>query len=58
MLRFIMQHIGGIQSEIVKILSALTANPNAPDNDGRTPISYAAATYGHAEIVKILAPLR
>ena len=42
--------------EIVKILSPLTDNPNAPDDFGRTPIYY-AAKYGYIEIVKILAPL-
>ena len=31
--------------EIVKILSPLTDNPNAPDDFGRTPIYY-AAKYG------------
>ena len=43
-------------TEIVKILAPLTDNPNAPDENGRTPIHW-AAYYGHTEIVKILAPL-
>ena len=34
----------------------MTDNPNAPDNVGYTPI-YWAATNGHNEMVKILAPL-
>ena len=42
--------------EIVKILAALTDNPNAPNQWGDTPI-YWAAHNGHTEIVKILAPL-
>ena len=42
--------------EIVKILAPLTDNPNAPNNNGDTPI-YWAAQKGHTEIVKILAPL-
>ena len=33
----------------------MTANPNAPNKDGDTPIFWAAC-YGHTEIVKILAP--
>ena len=41
---------------MVKILAPLTDNPNAPRNDGKTPI-YWAAYKGHTEIVKILAPL-
>ena len=40
-------------TEILKILVPLTDNPNAPNNDGRTPI-YWAAFYDHTEIVKIL----
>ena len=43
-------------TEIVKILAPLTDNPNAPDENGRTPI-YFAAHKGHTEIVKILTPL-
>ena len=43
-------------TEIVKILAPLTDNPNAGDNDGKTPI-YWAAKNGRTEIVKILAPL-
>ena len=43
-------------TEIVKILSPLTDNPNAADEDGETPI-YRAACKGHTEIVKILVPL-
>ena len=42
--------------EIVKILAPLTANPNAPNNYGETPI-HKASWNGHTEIVKILAPL-
>ena len=41
------------RSEMVRILAHLTDNPNAPDENGRTPI-YLAASNGHAEIVKIL----
>ena len=43
--------------EIVRLVAPLTDNPNAPDNNGETPI-YWAACYGHTEIVKILTPLR
>ena len=43
-------------AKIVKFLAPLTDNPNAPDNDGWTPI-HQAANNGHTEIVKILAPL-
>ena len=43
-------------TEIVKILAPLTDNPNAEDENGRTPI-YLAACDGNTEIVKILAPL-
>ena len=42
--------------EIVKILAPLTVNPNAPENDGDTPI-HLAARLGHTEIVKFLVPL-
>ena len=42
--------------QIVKILAPLTDNPNAPDEEGTTPI-YWAACHGHTEIVKILAAL-
>ena len=42
--------------EMVKILAPLTDNPNAPDEDGDTPINWAAYK-GHTEMVKILAPL-
>ena len=42
-------------TEIVRILAPLTDNPNAPDEDGVTPI-HRAALKGHTEIVKILAP--
>ena len=41
------------RSEMVRILVHLIDNPNAPDENGRTPI-YLAASNGHAEIVKIL----
>ena len=34
----------------------MTDNPNAPDEDGKTPI-YVAAFNGNTEIVKILVPL-
>ena len=44
------------QSEVLKSLIPLTDNPNAPDNDGRTPIHW-AAFYGHTKIVKIFVPL-
>ena len=40
-------------TEIVKILAALTDNPNASDHYGTTPIQV-AANYGHTEIVKML----
>ena len=40
-------------TEIVKILAPLTDNPNAPNNDGRTPIDLATQN-GYTEIVKIL----
>ena len=43
-------------TEIVKILAPLTDNPNAPDEEGVTPIFWAACC-GNTEIVKILAPL-
>ena len=43
-------------TEIVKVLAPLADNPNAPKNDGETPI-YRAAYHGHTKIVKILAPL-
>ena len=42
--------------EIVTILAPLIDNPNAPDNDGFTPI-YRSSCNGHTEIIKILAPL-
>ena len=41
---------------IVKMLVCLTDNPNASDENGSTPI-YWAAMRGHIEIVKIMAPL-
>ena len=41
---------------MVKILAPLIDNPNVPNETGRTPI-YLAKYNGHAEIVKILAPL-
>ena len=43
-------------TEIVKILTPLSNNPNAPDYVGETPIFWAACN-GHKEIVKLLAPL-
>ena len=42
-------------TEILKILAPLTDNPNAPDENGRTPI-HNAAYWGHIEMVKILVP--
>ena len=45
-----------IECEIVKILAPLTDNPNASDEDGQTPM-YWAAHKGHTKIVKILTPL-
>ena len=42
-------------AEIVKIFAPLTDNPNAPNNNGYTPIIWAACN-GHTEIVTILAP--
>ena len=42
--------------EIVKILAPLVDNPNAPNENGDTPIHW-AAHHGHAEIVKILVHL-
>ena len=44
------------EKEIVKIFVSLVDNPNAPDENRRTPI-YWAAIRGNPEIVKILAPL-
>ena len=41
-------------TKIVKILAPLMNNPNAPNDDGETPIDWAAEN-GHTEIVKILA---
>merc|ERR1712062_292951 len=43
-------------ADIIRIMAPLTDNPNAPNNNGRTPI-YSAACYGFTEIVNILAPL-
>ena len=43
-------------TEIIKIIAHLTDNPNIPDEDGVTPIHWAACN-GHTEIVKILVPL-
>ena len=43
--------------EIVRLVAPLTDNPNAPNEDGSTPI-HRAAYNGHTEIVKILAPDR
>ena len=43
-------------TEIVRILAPLMDNPNAPDENGDTPI-HEAALNGHTEIVKILGPL-
>ena len=38
------------------MLAPFTDNPNAPENNGTTPI-HIAALHGHTEIVKILIPL-
>ena len=43
-------------TEKVKILAALTDNPNATDVDGVTPM-HKAAEFGFTDVVKILAPL-
>ena len=43
-------------TEVVNILAPLTDNPNAPDEDGKTPI-YWAALNGHTDIIKILTPM-
>ena len=43
-------------TKTITILATLVNNPNAPKNDGKTPI-HEAALRGHTEIVKILAPL-
>ena len=43
-------------NEFFKILAHLTDNPNAPDEDGITPIHWAAFN-GHIVIAKILVPL-
>ena len=43
-------------TEIIKIFAHLTDNPNAPDEDGITPIHWAAFN-GHIVIAKILVPL-
>ena len=42
--------------EIVKILTLLTDNANAPDERGNNPI-HVAAQHGHTEIIKFLVPL-
>ena len=42
--------------EIVRLVAPLTDNPNAPDNNGATPM-HLAAWNGYREIVKILVPL-
>ena len=42
---------------MVKILAPLTDNPNTPNDDGDTPISWAAYK-GYIEIVKILVSLK
>ena len=43
-------------SKIVQILIPLTDNPNAPDEEGATPIHWAAYTQ-NIEIVEVLGPL-
>ena len=43
------------QVDIIKELLPLTDNPNAPDRYEGTPI-YAAAVYGHSDIIELLAP--
>ena len=45
-----------VDTEIIKILAPLTDNPNKPNENGQTPIHFAAWN-GHTEIVKILAHL-
>ena len=42
--------------EIVRIMASLIENPNAPREDGNTPINWVAQN-GCTEIVKILAPM-
>ena len=43
---------------LVKILAPLMVNPNAPDQDGCTPIYWAAYEgQGHVDVIKFLAPL-
>ena len=48
--------ISDFDKEMIKNLVPLTDNPNAPNENGVTPI-YMAAHIGNTEIVKILAPL-
>ena len=40
-------------AEVVKVLINFTADPNAPDKDGNTPIHFAAME-GHLDVVKAL----
>ena len=43
-------------ADIVKFLIPFVENPNAPDQDGWTPI-YFAANDGHLDVLKLLVPL-
>ena len=45
-----------VSAEIIRIMAPLFENPNTPDENGKSPI-YWAALKEHTEIVKILAPL-
>ena len=53
---FYEKHLKHEDTEIVKVLAPLTENPNAPNENGVTPI-HRAAYHGYTEIIKILAPL-
>ena len=53
---FYEKHLKHEDTEIVKVLAPLTENPNAPNENGVTPI-HRAAYHGYSEIVKILVPL-
>ena len=45
-----------VSADTIEIMAPLIKCPNAPGENGRTPI-HEAARYGHIEIVKILASL-